>query len=368
MTPTKTKSELEFLKKIQVDVLSTFGHCGIDHLHSLLDSHKDLLIMPAISIFRLLDLANINKDSDPKKITTDLLNHIYRTEYSNTRRRKFIYSFREKKVFEKNLIFALKYYKNQNFYKKILLSVHFAYCKLKKINMFQYKSILVHEHVPWYLSIYKEIFNSKILIIIRNPHASLAGSFKSFLNILNYISSYNFELLIYFFLSADGEINRIHKNKFIVFNEKLNLDKTNTLKKICKFLNIEFSNSCLTPTLQGKKWDGETAYSKSKSLLDKDYYKLKEVNKRWKTVLRNDEMLIFEVILYEIFLKYGYKRYFRRNFKNILLGYFYFFTKFHFAPKEFRPKFYFLFILKNFIRRILILTKLRVLRKYLKFI
>ena len=35
-------------------MLSSFGHAGVDWIHSLLDSHKDILIMPAFSFFRTL--------------------------------------------------------------------------------------------------------------------------------------------------------------------------------------------------------------------------------------------------------------------------------------------------------------------------
>ena len=32
--------------------LMGYGHCGIDWVHSLLDSHPQILIMPALSFFR----------------------------------------------------------------------------------------------------------------------------------------------------------------------------------------------------------------------------------------------------------------------------------------------------------------------------
>ena len=165
--------------------------------------------------------------------------------------------------------------------------------QIEKKNLIKYKSILVHEHVPWHLYKYRKVFESKILIIIRNPHASLAGSLKSFRNILNYVSSFHFELLIYFFLSAERELSKIYSDKLVVVNEKLNLNTKKTLKKICKFLDIKFHKSCLTPTLQGKEWNGETSYRNNKSILDKNYYNLRNVNKRWKRVLKKDEMLIF---------------------------------------------------------------------------
>jgi len=43
------------INKIPVVAISTFGHCGIDWLHSLIDSHKEVLILPPLSFFRKID-------------------------------------------------------------------------------------------------------------------------------------------------------------------------------------------------------------------------------------------------------------------------------------------------------------------------
>ena len=45
----------------------------------------------------------------------------------------------------------------------------------------------------------------------------------------------------------------------------------------------------------------------NKLILDKNYYDLRNVNKRWKMVLKKDEMLMFEIILNNIFVKYDIK-------------------------------------------------------------
>jgi len=47
--------------KIPIVTISTFEHCGIDWLHSLIDSHKQVLIHPSLSIFR--KIAILNKQS-----------------------------------------------------------------------------------------------------------------------------------------------------------------------------------------------------------------------------------------------------------------------------------------------------------------
>ena len=43
------------LKKTRIIVLGSFGHSGIDWLHSLIDGHKNVLILPAFSYFRTID-------------------------------------------------------------------------------------------------------------------------------------------------------------------------------------------------------------------------------------------------------------------------------------------------------------------------
>ena len=39
------------IKTIPVVAISTFGHCGIDWLHSLIDSYKEILIVPPLRFF-----------------------------------------------------------------------------------------------------------------------------------------------------------------------------------------------------------------------------------------------------------------------------------------------------------------------------
>ena len=38
-----------------------FGHCGIDWLHSLLDSHEQILLMPEFSFYRSWKLLQMDK-------------------------------------------------------------------------------------------------------------------------------------------------------------------------------------------------------------------------------------------------------------------------------------------------------------------
>ena len=70
------------IKQLPVYTLSSFGHAGIDWTHSLLDSHKDILIMPAFSYFRTLNKlqrfnhVNLKKLNDPR-VASEILGDIF---------------------------------------------------------------------------------------------------------------------------------------------------------------------------------------------------------------------------------------------------------------------------------------------------
>jgi len=63
------------IKTIPVAVIATFGHCGLDWLHSLIDSHKEVLIIPpGLSFFRKINILkkkgiNIDNSLKPRIIT-----------------------------------------------------------------------------------------------------------------------------------------------------------------------------------------------------------------------------------------------------------------------------------------------------------
>ena len=53
----------------------SFGHCGIDWLHSLLDSHSQILIMPCFSFYRTWKLLNLDSVNNNKEMHKLWVNH-----------------------------------------------------------------------------------------------------------------------------------------------------------------------------------------------------------------------------------------------------------------------------------------------------
>ena len=98
----KNKKEI---KNLPVVVISAFGHSGLDWLHSLIDSHKEVLIMPQLSFFRTIDyLKRIKKihlsDSlNSKKITNIISKELFKKRANKSA--NILNKFQSKLTFKK---------------------------------------------------------------------------------------------------------------------------------------------------------------------------------------------------------------------------------------------------------------------------
>ena len=133
-----------------------------------------------------------------------------------------------------------------------------------------------------------------------------------------------------------------------------NLKKEMT--SLAGWLKINYSDSMMEQTFMGKKWLGESAYLAKDELIieaPKDFYKASEVEKRWRSILSKDEILIFETVFRKMMKKFGFKKDNNLNFLKIFKGYF----NFYFIHQH-QQKYYFsryLVILRNLLRRFLII-------------
>lgn len=368
----KDNNEFKKLKNISLTVLTTFGHNGLDWMHSLLDSHSELLIMPAFSFFRTVDrikLHNKNINFDKKnsinQISELFANMFLKDNRNKTQRRNFISTKIKKAEFKKYLIFWLKNSDINDFKKDLFLGIHYAYVKIYKIDL-KKKKILVHqEHVPWHAEKYLDLFNPKFIFMMRDPRAAIAGSIlrmQKHNSDIIYANQFDHVLLYWkystYFTCYKKNMNP--KNIIVIKNEKLHQNLRKEMKKISNWLGVKFSNTLLNQSFLGKKWYGESAYLQGKNQEDdlkklppKNYYYPKEIKKRWKSVIDSKITLMIEVIFRKVMNKYEYKCENKINFLNIVRGYFYCLTKFTNQKKYFINKF--LIKIRNLIRRIIIL-------------
>jgi len=189
-------------------------------------------------------------------------------------------------------------------------------------------------------------------------------------NVEKKINSFQFDTLFLHMISAlKFIVNRQNKNKCLVlFNEKMHLNLTKEMKKLCIWLKISFSANLLKQTFLKKKWKGESAYlamDELKKEPSKDFYLPTNVEKRWRSVLKNKDILMIEVLFEKQILLHKYKFYNQLNFVKRLNGYFYFLFGYLWQPKYFFLKY--LVITRNILRRFLILINFRVFRLFFQF-
>ena len=249
--------EFKHIENSKITVLETFGHNGVDWLHSLLDCHHQLLIIPAFSFFRTINvlLTKLNETSieelNNSKISNTLSDMFLNDPSYQYQRRKFIFSKDEGIKFES---FLFKYLQNSKITPKnkcIFFGIHYAFAKIKDIDLSQVKSIVAHEHVPWYSEKYEVNFDVKFIFMMRDPRAAIAGSWlrqkvgegsskKWLKNSANseyskILSAYRFDMTLYFWRYSEFFVNKNHKDFascMVVKNEDMHSNLILEMKKI----------------------------------------------------------------------------------------------------------------------------------------
>ncbi len=365
------KTDLDKFQKLQICVLSTYGHCGVDWITSLLDNHEEVLIMPSFSFFRCFYYIKTrnkqfnldSKDIDNKKIVNEFLILFKQNIRQKTQRRKFLFNNNQCKIFEKNLKLWLDKSKISNKYKSLYLGIHYAFAKVHKINLDKKKIIISQEHVPFHSEEYLKLFKPKFLFIIRDPRASIAGSILRMKKHNNdRIYSNQFDHIMYYWKYANWFVEKYQKssNIYIAQNEKMHKNLKKEMKKLSNWLNIKFKKTLLNQTFLGKTWYGESSYLQGKNQENdlskyppKNFYKPEEIEKRWKSQLSEKDISFIELVYKDIFLKYNFNFLIKQNFLKKINTYYYLLTNFNYQKKYFISRF--LIIPRNILRRLIIL-------------
>jgi len=344
-------------EKFPVVVLSTFGHTAADWLGNLLDSHKQILMTPALSYFRKFNLIKkkfIYENLSEKKIINLMLNEILKK--SNFKSYNFLSKKNQNRKFK---LLVYKYIKNsqeKNLEKKLFFAIHFAYAKIIKKNLKHIKIIVTHEHTAWNCKYYKEYFNSKFIFVIRDPRATFAGSFRTFDRYIHFPESYKMDIVLSFWVSAQKFISESNKKKiYIVKNEKINKNLKTEIKKLSRWLKIKYNRTLLKETHIGRKWHGDSSYLgkfELKKPLPKNYYQPDNVRKRWMGYLDSKTILAIETVSEKLMEKYNYKFENNLNLKKRVIGYMHLFTGYQ-DKKNIIGRLF--FVTKNFLRRFLII-------------
>ena len=322
----------------------SFGHCGIDWLHSLLDSHPQILIMPCFSFYRTWKLLNLDTVNNNKEMHKIWVNH-FNSRAMQGKDTKQFYNEEETKRFSYKLLENLDY--NSIERKKTLFSIFDAYAFAKNIDLNNIKVIIEHEHVSFpYKEIIKDFNSPKILMIYRDPRASIAGYYKginkkygNWPDIYEYFINMSIEEWmnsIDFYKQYKNQLNDKFK---LVKNEALIRNTKTEMLKISNWLDIDYRNSLIKSSYpSGLEWIPDSSYlnrDENYSNLEDNYFSSNRIKQRWLNVLNDKRDIIMIEFLFDDFMqKFGYNRITKNNFYTKIKGLLYFIRP-HRGPNRF---------------------------------
>jgi len=175
--------------------------------------------------------------------------------------------------------------------------------------------------VEMFLPLAKLFKNSKFIVIIRDPRASISSNLKvknkqNIANTLSFIKSWRKMIaLVIYYKTLKIFKNRLH----IVVHEDLVRNPKKICKKICKFLNVKFENKMLNTKKYinystGKTWSGGSNFEKKAF-----GFSTRRTN-RWKNKLSYIEIKAIEFIAHHEMKLLNYRFYKNDNFSKLKNG------------------------------------------------
>ncbi|MDP7194805.1 MAG: hypothetical protein QF864_01270, partial [SAR202 cluster bacterium] len=160
----------------KITFLLSFGHTGIDWFHSLLDSHPQILLMPCFSFYRSWKVLNADLAKSEEAMHSIWIDYFTSAGMQSKESKQF-YSSEETERFSNKLFEKLV--DNGIGRKETLYSIIESFAWAKDIDLNQINTVIEHEHVSFpYKEIFQDFFEPNILMIYRDPRASLAGFYK----------------------------------------------------------------------------------------------------------------------------------------------------------------------------------------------
>jgi len=296
-------------------------------LHSLLIAHPQILITPPFSFYRSWNQIIRNKEIDNSRIIDSWLDFIFYHKTMQRDYKRFFSSEDEKQKFEEYFKLISK---NEVITKKfIFYNLHEAYAHAKGITINDIKLIVCQEHVPWHTDdILSDFPLASILQIVRDPRATLAGSWKLNSKRDGYLSENDYLWSLLYWITAWKNYEKFSikiGNRYkIVKNEDLHLNLKINIKDICTWLNIDFNEIMIKEELKGNSYK-ESAYLDEKGNYPQSvniFYQPENIEKRWKKVLSNNDIYRIEFITYQAIKRFNYINYSKQGLLYKIFGFF----------------------------------------------
>ncbi|MEA3449378.1 MAG: sulfotransferase, partial [Patescibacteria group bacterium] len=205
---------------------------------------------------------------------------------------------------------------NEHDFIELLFKSFFCAHKISHEQKYEYYKIV--EKTPmqeeFALDIAKLFLDAKFIHIIRNPYAHAVTLRKRMLSLGNFYPIFNKRIVeiikgTYYFLERNMRL--LDNYCLIKFEDLLNYPEEE-MKKIAYFIGVDFDKTLLEPTIGGKPWFGNSAYSK---------VKFTEINKaptkKWKEEITDYEIAMINKNFMAVLKKYYYDEILRDKNKKI---------------------------------------------------
>jgi len=303
------------IKNLPLYFLVSFGHCGIDYLHSLLDSHDQLLIMPTFSFYRSWKRLGCEEVKDPYKMFSIWQTYVEEDPGMQFITRKLFYEKNQKNLFYarfRELLLKSGEINRVN----VCYALHEAYSFARNIDLSQVRAIVIHEHLSFYVrQILTDFPHAHILQIIRDPRASLAGTLRGMGKALGCLPDFNFNLITEYWIEAYENWKnfgpKIGKRYRVVRNEDLHASLEHEMRKVADWMGIDFSPTLMMSTFSGKHWEGESSYMTADNKYpqpEEEFFRPENVKARWMKELSFKEIVMIEFFTRKSMKEFGYDR------------------------------------------------------------
>jgi len=210
--------------------------------------------------------------------------------------------------------------------KETFFSIIDSYSWAKNIDYNKIKVVIEHEHVSFpYIDIFEDYVEPKILMIYRDPRASIAGFYKgiekkysNWPDINEYFTNMSLEEWMNscdFYKMYKYQLNDRLK---LVKNEELSQNTKEEMKKIANWLRIDYDVSLIKSTYPSSiEWIPDSCYLSKEEYNNiekfpgtvEDFFDPIKVKQRWLSVLNDKRDIIMIEFLFNDFMKeFRYER------------------------------------------------------------
>lgn len=282
------------LKSNSQTLITGVYRSGTEYLTLLINSHP--LISASMYRINLLRFAykkghSIHLPKNYKKILNDL-NKRLKYRYKIKLNLKNIYNY------IKNKKIKVTY---GNLYDIIMSSIYLK----GSVKHWAEKNQLLWREIPEFIKIMP---NGKAIVVVRDPRSVLA-SFKKFTNAKKplYLQAIFNCFDLFLFIEKNKKLIK-NKRLYVVKYENVALNPKYEINKIFKFLKVrKLDEVSIVPNqldAYGNIWRNNTVFDKSSN--SKKFHIKSSIN-RWKSNLKNEEIILTEIVCARFMNKFGYK-------------------------------------------------------------